>query len=615
MGAKKAFLLVLSAAVVLLTAVMPQTAVAVDLITEPSPTDPTHFASIQAAINRANDILTANTGTTVAYSVLVEPGTYNEALTLRPNISVRGRETARTILTGGGTGPVVTADNLAGTTINFQHFTIISASIGIRVSNNSVVNITNNVFEVGTAGTAILVQNAPSTAVTNNTFFQNGIAVSRDADTVKIINNIFATNQTAIAQGAVATQTNIDSNAFFFNITDGPKGTGFIPNGTTVTLNDPLFVNTATGTGDFHLKATSPCIDNGASTINDKVDATRSDIGAYGGPDDDTIPFPVQNVTATQSDTSELTVSWSANTDYRISGYRVWYGNSTAYTGTDATQGPSPLTVGGTKTSQILSGLSTTVGIPTAPALDPLEIKNGALGVRWSQVPGVTEYKVYYSTSPFDSSTLLPDTFVVVDNATSVTLPGLTNGQTYYVAVSAVAQAALFVAVTAFDSSSAQLVPGQADESAFSEIKIGSGAGTEGPISAVVQEFPDEFIANPNLPNRRQGCFIATAAYDSHSAPPVRALRAFRDRFLLTSRAGRAFVSWYYTYGPVAAAWLNAHPGYKPLVRAALLPAVGVSLFMTKSPFAVLVGLPVCVVCIVSYLYLRRRSLRVGGPH
>ncbi|HEX9113372.1 MAG TPA: CFI-box-CTERM domain-containing protein, partial [Nitrospirota bacterium] len=197
-------------------------------------------------------------------------------------------------------------------------------------------------------------------------------------------------------------------------------------------------------------------------------------------------------------------------------------------------------------------------------------------------------------------------------------LPDLTNGQTYYVAVSAIAKAALFAAVTAFDSrgevSQAQLVPGQADESAFSEVKIGAGAGTEGPISGVGHEFPDEFIANPNLPNRRQGCFIATAAYGSYSAPPVRTLRAFRDRFLLTNRPGRAFVSWYYTYGPVAAAWLNAHPGYKPLVRAALLPAVGVSLFITKAPFAVLVGLPVCVVFIVSYSYFRRRSLRTGGP-
>ncbi len=198
-------------------------------------------------------------------------------------------------------------------------------------------------------------------------------------------------------------------------------------------------------------------------------------------------------------------------------------------------------------------------------------------------------------------------------------MPGLTNGQTYYVAVSAVAQAGLFVAVTAYDTrgevSTVQLVPGQADESAYSqEIKAGSGAAAEGAISEVQHEFPDEFITNPNLVNRRVGCFIATAAYGHYSAPQVQALRNFRDQYLLTNTPGRAFVAWYYTNGPVAAEWLNAHPGCKPFVRAALLPAVGVSLFMTEAPFAVLIGLLMTVAGIIPYAYYRRRSLRTGGP-
>jgi hypothetical protein len=162
----------------------------------------------------------------------------------------------------------------------------------------------------------------------------------------------------------------------------------------------------------------------------------------------------------------------------------------------------------------------------------------------WSDA-GVTEYKIYYSKTPFDSTTLLPDTFVIVDNATSYTLTGLTNGQSYFVAVSAIAQAGLFVAVTAYDVrgevSTTQLVPGLADESAFSqEEKVGSGAASESAISNVKQEFPDELIKNPDLENRRVGCFIATAAYGHYSAPQVRALlRSFPEVTVVTSELGR----------------------------------------------------------------------------
>jgi hypothetical protein len=66
------------------------------------------------------------------------------------------------------------------------------------------------------------------------------------------------------------------------------------------------------------------------------------------------------------------------------------------------------------------------------------------------------------------------------------------------------------------------------------------------------------------------GCFVATAAFGSPMAYQVRWLRGFRDRILLSGRAGRAFVNWYYGWSPRAAAWLRGHAVVRKLARAAL---------------------------------------------
>jgi len=128
-----------------------------------------------------------------------------------------------------------------------------------------------------------------------------------------------------------------------------------------------------------------------------------------------------------------------------------------------------------------------------------------------------------------------------------------------------------------------------------------------------LHDFPEALVAYPNLPNTSQGCFIATAAYGFYSAPEVQALRNFRDQFLLTNAPGNAFVSWYYSHGPAAAVWLNEHPQCKPLVRAALLPAIAMALFMTQTSQALKIVLIVFMLCIVIYTFYRRRLSRSGG--
>jgi len=77
-------------------------------------------------------------------------------------------------------------------------------------------------------------------------------------------------------------------------------------------------------------------------------------------------------------------------------------------------------------------------------------------------------------------------------------------------------------------------------------------------------------------------CFIATAAFGSPFERHVQILREFRDRYLLTNTAGRAFVRWYYRHSPRYAAVIAGNTMLKAAVRIALMPAYAVALIAVK---------------------------------
>jgi hypothetical protein len=107
------------------------------------------------------------------------------------------------------------------------------------------------------------------------------------------------------------------------------------------------------------------------------------------------------------------------------------------------------------------------------------------------------------------------------------------------------------------------------------------------------------------------GCFIATAAYGSPMEGHVKILRDFRDRFLLTNFAGKAFVDMYYRYSPPVADFIADHETLRASARLCLLPIVGagwITLHLGLLPIMIILFLS--VMGFSAGIILRRRPTR-----
>jgi hypothetical protein len=69
-------------------------------------------------------------------------------------------------------------------------------------------------------------------------------------------------------------------------------------------------------------------------------------------------------------------------------------------------------------------------------------------------------------------------------------------------------------------------------------------------------------------------CFVATACYEDCDHPDVMVLRRFRDRALLVSPGGRAFVKAYYKIGRKMADWMKPLPGLRRAIRTMVLEPI-----------------------------------------
>lgn len=139
-----------------------------------------------------------------------------------------------------------------------------------------------------------LYLDASSPTVINNTLVGNeapsGSALIAQGSTSKVINNLL-THQKG---GSVLHNLDeVKALEVFYNLTysnQGPNAGGTLPDLEGLTGNiegDPLYVAFSNdgrySNDDFHLKTGSPAIDTGDPAVLD-VNASRSDMGAYGGP-------------------------------------------------------------------------------------------------------------------------------------------------------------------------------------------------------------------------------------------------------------------------------------------------------------------------------------------
>lgn len=77
-----------------------------------------------------------------------------------------------------------------------------------------------------------------------------------------------------------------------------------------------------------------------------------------------------------------------------------------------------------------------------------------------------------------------------------------------------------------------------------------------------------------NQAKKKDGCFIATAAYGSALMPEVIVLSKFRDERLKPNRYGRLLVHIYEGYSPPLANWIEKHSTARKLVRSFLLSPI-----------------------------------------
>jgi streptogramin lyase len=90
-------------------------------------------------------------------------------------------------------------------------------------------------------------------------------------------------------------------------------------------------------------------------------------------------------------------------------------------------------------------------------------------------------------------------------------------------------------------------------------------------------------------------CLIATATYGSELSPEVQLLRNFRDNSILKTSAGSGFMiafnTWYYSFSPTIANYIDMHGAERGVMKVLLYPAIGI-MFVSSEAFTATSAFP-----------------------
>lgn len=87
-----------------------------------------------------------------------------------------------------------------------------------------------------------------------------------------------------------------------------------------------------------------------------------------------------------------------------------------------------------------------------------------------------------------------------------------------------------------------------------------------------IDEIP--YVKPIIIPDKKEGCFIATVCYGDYNSKEVLTLRQFRDEKLLNTISGRAFVNFYYLVSPFFAKQISKSDILKKSLRKYLLEPI-----------------------------------------